>query len=488
MKNARLLVVAILGCVFIYASLSKIASPFRFATVIQSYQLVPERLISLLAIAIPWLELLCGVAILVAALQRASAWILCGLSIALALAISQALSRGLDLDCGCFAGPSKIGWGHVAFDLILAALAAWLAMNANRAPVALAAKENASKICRALVACQLVGLAVIFNASSVAHLLSANATRIQIPVHLLQATCLILAIAVVFQRGNSTVPRTALFALLIPLALGLAATFSKPRSPNQFATAFHALDTLQKRGFEEQIEAAVMDLDFRHHPQLFANELDIDPVANGLETSWSSTDYFDSVNCRIVDVKRMESGSKTLQAKYMVEGHTMQRDGTLGHLRMQMELAFDMDRSRIVSWAPVDSSETIHEGSSLPGWRSGQEVDSKLRQIQIQMPPQNDRLLVFLLPRIGEIPDPPFELPDGVRVYSTYPTKVAHPVPDDISLAALKSVFHSSALYRSTGGAFVSDANGRVLWISYSSPSLSRLRQLLAQVESTVSE
>ena len=45
----------ILGAVFIYASIDKIRNPEAFAKAVYNYQILPDSLINLTAIALPWL-------------------------------------------------------------------------------------------------------------------------------------------------------------------------------------------------------------------------------------------------------------------------------------------------------------------------------------------------------------------------------------------------------------------------------------------------
>jgi putative oxidoreductase len=92
----------ILGVVFIYASLSKIQNPGEFAQAIYNYRMVPESLINIMAIVLPWMELICGILIIIGVFVRGSA-LLIGLMLAVfIIALSSALIRGLDISCGCF--------------------------------------------------------------------------------------------------------------------------------------------------------------------------------------------------------------------------------------------------------------------------------------------------------------------------------------------------------------------------------------------------
>lgn len=92
----------LVGGVFIWASLDKVAHPAEFAKAIHHYRLVPYTLLHPAALLLPAVELLAGIA-LVAGWQRRGAALLCALMLAVfVVAIASALARGLDISCGCF--------------------------------------------------------------------------------------------------------------------------------------------------------------------------------------------------------------------------------------------------------------------------------------------------------------------------------------------------------------------------------------------------
>jgi len=92
----------ILGGLFIYASISKIVHPFAFAKIIYNYKLLPDHLIYISAIALPWVEMISGLFLVAGIFKRTAAIILFSLLIIFIIAISFNLIRGLDFDCGCF--------------------------------------------------------------------------------------------------------------------------------------------------------------------------------------------------------------------------------------------------------------------------------------------------------------------------------------------------------------------------------------------------
>ena len=62
-----------LGLLFIYASIPKIADPAYFAAAVQNYQMIPDSLINVVAIILPWLEFVCGLLLLLGYWIRAAA-------------------------------------------------------------------------------------------------------------------------------------------------------------------------------------------------------------------------------------------------------------------------------------------------------------------------------------------------------------------------------------------------------------------------------
>ncbi len=92
----------VLGCIFIYASLDKIRHPDLFAEAVYNYQLLPEMAVNLVAICLPWLELLSGILLVLGLWVEGSILILSGLMVVFIGALGINLARGLDVHCGCF--------------------------------------------------------------------------------------------------------------------------------------------------------------------------------------------------------------------------------------------------------------------------------------------------------------------------------------------------------------------------------------------------
>jgi putative oxidoreductase len=69
--------------------------------------MMPEATINLMAIVMPWLELICGVLLIIGPGLRGSALLIGLMLLVFIVAIGTAIARGLDIDCGCF----KVGDG-----------------------------------------------------------------------------------------------------------------------------------------------------------------------------------------------------------------------------------------------------------------------------------------------------------------------------------------------------------------------------------------
>jgi len=99
----------ILGIVFIYASLDKISHPAAFAAAIGNYHVLPFGLENITGLIMPWLELLVGVMLIAGIMIDGAAIMSAIMMIIFILAISQALARGIDIDCGCFSVSTEDG-------------------------------------------------------------------------------------------------------------------------------------------------------------------------------------------------------------------------------------------------------------------------------------------------------------------------------------------------------------------------------------------
>jgi uncharacterized membrane protein YphA (DoxX/SURF4 family) len=125
----------VLGFVFLFASLPKIAAPRDFARAVANYQLLPHRLARHVARWLPTLELAAATCLLAGIAIPVVAAIASALLLAFAAAVAINLLRGRAIECGCggLAAPKTIGPGLVVRDVVFAAAAAALASSASDA-------------------------------------------------------------------------------------------------------------------------------------------------------------------------------------------------------------------------------------------------------------------------------------------------------------------------------------------------------------------
>jgi len=91
-----------MAAVFIVAAIPKIAAPDLFAGNVHNYQMLPAWGVNVLAIVLPWLELLIGVGLALGIWSRACAATMATLILVFTSAYVTARLRGLDIACGCF--------------------------------------------------------------------------------------------------------------------------------------------------------------------------------------------------------------------------------------------------------------------------------------------------------------------------------------------------------------------------------------------------
>lgn len=97
----------ILGVVFVVASVDKIRHPGAFAEVIYNYQILPDQLINISAIVLPWLELFLGGCLLLGLWLPGAVVLANMLLFSFFAALVFNIARGLDIACGCFSTSSE---------------------------------------------------------------------------------------------------------------------------------------------------------------------------------------------------------------------------------------------------------------------------------------------------------------------------------------------------------------------------------------------
>lgn len=124
------------GALFIYAGEVKAVAPAQFADDIANYRLLPHAAAVALALYLPWLEMICGLALVFKKAFRGALCILASLCLVFLAALASAKARGLDISCGCFGHAHPQPLGHeLLLDLaLLAALLLILAFEFRARP------------------------------------------------------------------------------------------------------------------------------------------------------------------------------------------------------------------------------------------------------------------------------------------------------------------------------------------------------------------
>jgi uncharacterized membrane protein YphA (DoxX/SURF4 family) len=97
----------VVGGLFIWAGVLKIIDPLGFAQSITNYRLFPHELAFIIAIILPWVEVLSGACLISGVFRRSSALIISILLVGFISLVAVAILRGIDTTCGCFGSLSR---------------------------------------------------------------------------------------------------------------------------------------------------------------------------------------------------------------------------------------------------------------------------------------------------------------------------------------------------------------------------------------------
>ncbi|SEB32312.1 Methylamine utilisation protein MauE [Amycolatopsis tolypomycina] len=121
-----------LAAVWLVSGAIKLADPGQTLIAVQAYQVLPGALENVVALALPLVELVLGLALLAGLATRWAAAASLGLLVVLIAGIAQSWARGLSIDCGCFGGGGQVAAGQTEYpqeilrDTGFALLAVWL--------------------------------------------------------------------------------------------------------------------------------------------------------------------------------------------------------------------------------------------------------------------------------------------------------------------------------------------------------------------------
>lgn len=121
--------VALVACrigvalVFMVAGAVKIGAAADLAHTVAGYRLLPPFGARMVALVLPWVEIVAGACLLAGFMTASAALVATLLAVAFEVAVVSALLRGLVIACGCFHDHSSVSWTHAGLDLALVAAA-----------------------------------------------------------------------------------------------------------------------------------------------------------------------------------------------------------------------------------------------------------------------------------------------------------------------------------------------------------------------------
>jgi len=126
------LVRLVLAGVFLAAGGMKAVDPQSSVAAVRAYQLLPAAAETALGWALPFVEIVLGLLLVIGAFTRLLAVASALLLAVFLFAVVSASARGLSIDCGCFGGGGTVAPGQTEYageivrDALLLVLALWL--------------------------------------------------------------------------------------------------------------------------------------------------------------------------------------------------------------------------------------------------------------------------------------------------------------------------------------------------------------------------
>jgi hypothetical protein len=133
----------VLAAVFLFAAYPKLLDPAAFAKAIDNYRIafpiIGKGYIFFVASFLPAVELIAALGLLWNRTKRGAAWLAALSLIIFIILISQAVARGLNIDCGCFGTGAtaklmarSVGLRAVLEDVLWLAMAIFVYLRASR--------------------------------------------------------------------------------------------------------------------------------------------------------------------------------------------------------------------------------------------------------------------------------------------------------------------------------------------------------------------
>lgn len=102
MNKMRTVMFLLVGGVFLFAGVSKALDPAAFALAIYHYKVLPWKSSAVLALYLPYLEIVSAGGLLFRSTRQAALVVILLMTVLFTAALISAAVRGLDISCGCF--------------------------------------------------------------------------------------------------------------------------------------------------------------------------------------------------------------------------------------------------------------------------------------------------------------------------------------------------------------------------------------------------
>lgn len=126
----------LMAYMFLAAAYPKFTDPEGFATLVAQYQFLPAFLVNPFSLALPALEILVGLGLILTPWEKEFGALLLLLMGMFLVALGQALARDLGIACGCFdiEGAADAGetWFSLLRDIVLVVPVIWLMITGRR--------------------------------------------------------------------------------------------------------------------------------------------------------------------------------------------------------------------------------------------------------------------------------------------------------------------------------------------------------------------
>ncbi len=107
-RAAQLVIGALMG----WAALAKLGNLPAFAAQVHNFRLVPVASENLIALTLPWIELVAALSLVLGVRARSGGIVVSVLLAVFTAGVIAAVARGLDFECGCFgtSDATRTGW------------------------------------------------------------------------------------------------------------------------------------------------------------------------------------------------------------------------------------------------------------------------------------------------------------------------------------------------------------------------------------------